>query len=32
MSINSTPENPKNHAAKLRQKALGCIVEKKEAK
>jgi hypothetical protein len=24
MTINSTPQNPANHAAKLKQKALGC--------
>ena len=30
MSINSTPQNPSNHAAKLRQKALGCIVGEAE--
>ncbi|MEP7453066.1 hypothetical protein [Phyllobacterium sp. SB3] len=25
MTINSTPQNPGNHAAKLKQKALGCV-------
>jgi hypothetical protein len=25
MTINSTPQNPSSHAAKLRQKALGCM-------
>lgn len=25
MTINSTPQNPGSHAAKLRDKALGCI-------
>lgn len=30
MTINSTPQNPSNHAAKLRQKALGCIGAGKE--
>lgn len=31
MSIWSTPKNPSNHAAKLRQKALGCIVGEAES-
>ena len=30
MSVNSTPQNPSNHAVKLRQKALGCIVGETE--
>ena len=25
MTINSTPQNPASHAAKLKQKALGCL-------
>ncbi|WHA42192.1 hypothetical protein [Agrobacterium larrymoorei] len=25
MTINSTPQNPSSHAAKLRSKAFGCI-------
>lgn len=33
MTINSTPQNPSSHAAKLRQKALACIkLDEKEAK
>lgn len=30
MTISSTPQNPGNHAAKLRQKALGCTEIEKE--
>ena len=29
MTINSTPQNPASHAAKLRQKAMGCIMGEK---